>query len=264
MKLREQIKKMLRLMESNKALDLNESGAVRALIAMRWLVPNIKTIGFISAENPNGEPATPAYNRKATKDLRTELSDGQWGYQAMKGKYGTEENSFFVRNIRKDDLLRMGSNYKQESVIFGEKFVDKDYTGMTFQMIYSTPERFGEIAGEMKVYVNRDNAKDFFSKIKGRKFMIPFYGTEDIVSIPNSGEATISTDFSDAKWKGGQTTDKTFSFTPPQQVAENSSIIPDEVLVQLDKLQEDALRTVGSASYNYRGQIKKILKKYER
>ena len=45
---------------------------------------------------------------------------------------------------------------------------------MTIQMIY-TDERFGDISGERKVFINMNNADDYYSKVKGRKFQIPFF-----------------------------------------------------------------------------------------
>lgn len=256
--LQEQIKRILNLMNESEQLD--EAGVARALRAMRGFVPSVRTLGFITAENPMGERATPEFNKEANSKLKTILGDGHWGYQKIKGKYVSTENSFLVRNISKEDLLELGKRFNQETVIYGERFDDGEYTGMTFQMIYCTPDNFGNVDGEMKVFVNRENADDFYSEIKGRKFMIPFYGVEEKSSL-STGDVNVKTDFSKSSWEksGGKIKDKEYSVS---SLEESYTRIPDDVKKTLEDLQELALKKTGSAAYNYRGKISNILKKY--
>ena len=96
------------------------------------------------------------------------------GFIKVKGQYGSEENSFFIPNITKDEALSLGKMFSQESIIYGEKTTEGEYDTMTIQMIY-TDERFGDISGERKVFINMNNADDYYSKVKGRKFQIPFF-----------------------------------------------------------------------------------------
>jgi len=155
---------------------LNESGYPRIKNIMRGVVPSVQTFGFITAENPYGKKTDTRFNKKANDRLRYDLKKHGLGYQMVKGKYGTEENTFFIPNISKNELLELGRKYEQESVIFGEK--EGDYDGMKFQMIF-TDDRYGQVDSERYVSLNMsDDTEDYYSEVKGRKFYIPFFDDE--------------------------------------------------------------------------------------
>lgn len=143
---------------------------------MRGVVPSVQTFGFIIAENPYAEKSDTRFNKEANDRLRYDLKKHGLGYQMVKGKYGTEENTFFIPNISKSELLELGRKYEQESVIFGEKV--GDYDGMKFEMIF-TNDKYGQVDSERYVMFNLDDdTKDYYTKVKGRKFYIPFYDDE--------------------------------------------------------------------------------------
>lgn len=155
---------------------INETTYSRVVQILRGVVPSIRSVGILTAENPDGNQETPEFNKRANKELIDDLMKMHLGFHAIKGKYGVEENSFLVPNIRYDEVLELGRKYDQESVIFGEKtYMEKDgetYTGMVFRLILCET---GEIDSERSVFINDNDLDDFYSEVKGRKFVIPFF-----------------------------------------------------------------------------------------
>lgn len=160
---------------------ITEAGYARVVNIMRGLVPTVNTLAFITAENPNGKQADSATNKAANKELETKLRSMNLGFTKIKGHYGGPENSLFIPNISKEEALQLGKQFNQESIIFGEKSKDskngKSYDGMTFSLIY-TDNRFGQTLAQRDVFINMDNADDYYTKVKGRKFQIPFFDDE--------------------------------------------------------------------------------------
>lgn len=173
---------------NNTNIQLNESGYSRIANIMRGLVPTVKTVGLITAENPGGIDDDVKSNKEANKKLEKELGIRGYGYTKVKGKYGYFENSFFVPNIQKENLLKLGREFGQESVIYGEKVKDGLYDGFVFQFIYCD-YRYGKVDGERYIFVNRDNEDDYYTEVKGRKFQIPFFDDnyEDVKFEKGSG-----------------------------------------------------------------------------
>ena len=163
-------------MKLNKIQD--EGGYASVLKIMRGLVPTINTLAFLTAGNPNGKSADAAKNVQANEELEKRLRSMNLGFKKIKGHYGEPENSFFIPNINKDEALDLGKQYNQETIIFGEKSTDskdgKSYDGMAFSLIY-TDHRYGQTYAQRDVFVNMDSANDYYTKVKGRKFQIPFF-----------------------------------------------------------------------------------------
>jgi hypothetical protein len=236
--------------------EFDEAGAPRTLQIMRGMVPKVRTLGFITAENPHGQPEKPNVNNKMNRQLESILKDGLWGYQKIKGKYGSVENTFLVRNISRDDLLRYGNRFNQESVLFGQYFEEEGRYGMKFQLLSSENNSIGDVMGERNVYISREGADDFYSEVKGRKFQIPFFDVTSVIKNKKNKEREVTRDYQNARWSKGDSGDilgskkiKDVVYKPEDQDA-------------IEDLQEQALRTTGFASYSYRGRIKNILNNY--
>ena len=167
-------KDLIKLIKESIKEVFNESGYSIFANIMRGLVPSVKTFSILTAENPNGIEQDKDTNRIKNQELEKRLRSMNLGFIKVKGQYGSEENSFFIPNITKDEALNLGKMFSQESIIYGEKTTEGEYDTMTIQMIY-TDERFGDISGERKVFINMNNADDYYSKVKGRKFQIPFF-----------------------------------------------------------------------------------------
>ena len=210
--------------------EVEESKYSKAATAMRGLRPSIKTIAILTAENPHAETMSKEFNIEANAQLLSDLRALKLGYRPTKGSYISvedkkkskvpivEENSFIVNNISMDSAIKLGTKYDQESIIYAETGnVDKDGSiGMTFRLIgtdKTKPKDYGiDIATPQNVFINRNNAEDFYSRIGNRKFMIPFFGvTEYLVRkdgkyiVDKGGEriAKKAKDYDDSKWDGG-------------------------------------------------------------
>ena len=72
----------------------------------------------------------------------------------------------------------------------------------------------------------------------------------DMVQI-STGDAEITQKFHDADWDGGKIRNKQVDVK-----------LTEQDLNLIETYQERALNTVGKDSYNYRGAIKNILRKY--
>lgn len=164
---------------------LMESGYARVVNIMRGLVPTVKTLAFITGENPNGKAADVSVNKEANTRLEKQLRTMNLGFKKIKGHYGGPENSFFIPNISKEEALGLGKQYGQESIIFGEKLQNtkdgKKYDGMTFSLIY-TDNRYGQVLSQRDVFINMNDAEDYYTKVKGRKFQIPFFDDDHTTS----------------------------------------------------------------------------------
>jgi len=145
--------------------DLCESGFYRLMHIMHGDVPSVSSIGIFTAENPMGKKLDKEENKLRNQQLEKDLVAANYGFKKIGGKYGNEENPFFVMNMDRDDIIRLGKKYNQESVIYGYK-IDNGYE---FQYIMDSD------VVSRKVFLNLNNPEDFYSEFKGRKFQIPFF-----------------------------------------------------------------------------------------
>ncbi len=231
--------------------EVGEGGYSRTASSMRGLNPKIKTIVILTAENPCGSSLAPDINKKRNEKLENFLSSALFGYRKVKGQYGSLENSFMVNNMTKGMALKLGSQFEQDTIIYGERFEEDGKYGMVFQMIKSFDcdgsTKIGEVVGERKVFINRENADDFYSELKGRKFQIPFFDVED---------SKGSTDYDKASWDGGKIAGSVYTPKPDDISPED-----DE---KIDKLVAESLNESKTQKYQWerRGMIINILRKY--
>lgn len=152
---------------------IKEAGFARARQAMLGMVPNIDTVALLTAENPQGKKASPEFNREQNKKLENTLRLMNLGFRKVKGKFGSEENSYMVMNITRDEAIELGQMFDQEAVIWGDKIEEDDKVYFSFQYISGdSTVQTREIslsAGDVQ------DREDYFSQIKGRKFIIPFF-----------------------------------------------------------------------------------------
>jgi hypothetical protein len=181
------------LMEKEVKLSLDE-----VLQMLRDPNPRAKLqrIGILTAENPRGESADDSSNSERMRDLRSTLDSAGLDYVELAGKYGGDETSYFVLNIKKQDLIDLGKKYGQAAVIGGEKLVRnyrKGQPSVYFRLTYyqTEPDGSDEPAfGPQEYYAVDDRdvvvsgkvaqaAPDLFSAIGGKKFQIPFFNSDD-------------------------------------------------------------------------------------
>ena len=155
----------------------------------------LQRIGILTAENPRGESADEASNSERMADLRSTLDKAGLDYVELAGKYGGDETSYFVLNIKKQDLIDLGKRYGQAAVIGGEKLIRnyrKGQDSVYFRLTYyqTEPDGSDEPAFDPQEYYAVDDrdvivsgkvaqaAPDLFSAIDGKKFQIPFFSSD--------------------------------------------------------------------------------------
>ena len=180
------------LMEKEVQLSLDD-----VLIMLRDLNPRaaLQRVGILTAENPRGESADEGSNSKRMSNLRSTLDSMGLDYVELAGKYGGDETSYFILNIKKQDLIDLGKKYGQAAVIGGEKLIRNYREGQTsvyFRLTYyqTEPDGSDEPAfGPQEYYAVEDRdvvvsgkvaqaAQDYFSAIGGKKFQIPFFSSD--------------------------------------------------------------------------------------
>ena len=107
------------LPESQQIVEMSGFSRIRQI--MLGHVPNVDTIGILTAENPDAIPASSAENRKFMKSLKLKLQDMNSGYTDIGGSFGSPEKSVFIMNISRDDVIMLGREFSQEAVIWGQK-----------------------------------------------------------------------------------------------------------------------------------------------
>lgn len=164
----------------NEQMDIDESGFARVKQMMHGLVPNVNTIGILSAGNPSGQKLSPEENNKRHQMLKDKLRTlGNGFIEPDYGMYDIKEKSLIVPNINKNDLIKLSNIFAQESCIFGEK--NQDEQGVYFKWQYI---EHGVTQGEQTVYTNLagqdvQSSDNYYTQIKGRKFKIPFFGDDE-------------------------------------------------------------------------------------
>jgi hypothetical protein len=156
--------------------ELNEAGFARTRQAMTGVVPTIETIAFLTGENPGGEPAPRAVNKENNAALEKRLRAGNYGFRKIKGKFGSPEKSFMVMNIPRSEATALGQDLGQESIIWGRREEDEEGAYFNFEYIEGeTTIQTRQVSMSGRDVQDRD---DFYSQVKGRKFLIPFFDDE--------------------------------------------------------------------------------------
>jgi hypothetical protein len=170
---------------------LNESSYSKVMRILHGQVPSIYSIGIITWENPLGEIESTEYNKKANIELENKLYDSELNYIKLGGMYGVKEKTYLILNVNKTILCNLGLEGNQETVIYGERvnknnidnfefsskvsdMIKEDYIGMNFKLINTENPNFNVIS-ERNVVISRNDYSDFYSEIKGRRFLIPFF-----------------------------------------------------------------------------------------
>lgn len=148
---------------------LEEGGYTKLVRSLAGLEPSIDTVGIITAENPMAQKFSPKQNKLRNQELAEELRELGYGYYQVRGKYGNVEKPLVVPNITKDDIMRLGSAYEQDSVIF----VQKTPKGSIAELIETHGDNYS-VKSRVILPLAQD-VEDFYTTYKGRKFVIPFF-----------------------------------------------------------------------------------------
>ena len=138
---------------------------------------SVLTWAIGTPENPMAEKSSDEENAERRSKFEEELQRGHFDFERIHGKYGNEENSYFIPNIAIDDAKNIFKNFGQESFIFGQKDYDPEtdryYLEMEFWQRKGLNNEF-ELADLESGVEDTPDAVDYFSKSHGFKFNIPF------------------------------------------------------------------------------------------
>jgi hypothetical protein len=155
--------------------------------AVKGQIFTLKTCGILTAENPFNQEQSKEANAEKNAKLYDRLDRRNYIVMNLEGSYGKgPELSFLVLNISREDIIDLGHDFNQETVIFGEK--DKDKEGVfTFHMVNSTGDNIGSDDGTPRSVVIFEDQMGEEDKVNlwsrpmekdgeyGKKFNIPFY-----------------------------------------------------------------------------------------
>lgn len=127
--------------------DLTQNRFSSMLMQGQW--------GMLTGENPDAKQLSPEENTKRNKEAKDWLEVRGYETLPIKGKYGNEENSFFVPNLTQQDALDFAIKFGQDSVATSKGLVYRtgemnprnkreDSQGGTYEDNFSTIEFDGK------------------------------------------------------------------------------------------------------------------------
>lgn len=154
---------------------------------MMGQVPSIRTVGIFTAQNPRATKLPPKWNKALNKKLMAWLRERGYGPIPIGGMYGMEEDSYLVPNITREDTVEVGLIFDQESVIWASRVGTGRQKRMVWQFIEGTRTvitRDVSLSGK-----DIQSRKDYYSIVRGRKFLIPFFDEKYSVSARRKAAA---------------------------------------------------------------------------
>ena len=183
---------MSKIKSFNEYHGISESSFPRVINTMSGFVDSIASVGIMSAHNPKllwaksgeFEGKTPeevaklkaSYNEYAHSQLKKELRDNNLGFHQVQGRYdATNEVALIIPNISRELITQLGIQFSQESVIWGEKGEEGEFM---FYFINCKTGKIDDAVEEFYFGEEIQSRNDFFTWVKGRKFIIPFFEEE--------------------------------------------------------------------------------------
>lgn len=162
---------------------LSENSQTRFKKAMYGVLPNVKSFVIITPENPMGEMMSKKENMKRIADFKKYLKDGKYKYIRVKGKYDNKENPFVVFNVSVSGAKKIGNQYNRESFIYAKNKNEKQKEkNVLFEYYQKDKNKPYKKLDEIDYFDFKDDAEDFFTRLKSWKFNIPFSIFEEIIN----------------------------------------------------------------------------------
>lgn len=162
-------------------MKLNESTIAHFFTMMHGMVPSVKSIGIVTAENPLQEELKKDENKQRNLKLEKQIIQDGYGFINIKGKYGLHENPFIIQNITKDDLLKYGRTYDQESVIYGNVSNPQNLKYEFISLVNPNDNKYRNVF--IKYDKGTGKVLNNYSKYKGKQFQIPLF--DEKIEDPN-------------------------------------------------------------------------------
>ncbi len=182
----------------------------KVLDKLRGVAPEAEGIGILTAQNPlkwreepESAPASSqgqsAYNLVSNEAMERDLRADGYEFWKIGGRFGGDvEESYLVKNIDADDVERLARKYNQEAFIHGEfinigKYARKgeEEDGSPSEDQYESHFTYYDVdyaqalgaypvETRTRIFTDADiqSREDFYSKVAGKKFLIPFFDTD--------------------------------------------------------------------------------------
>jgi hypothetical protein len=183
----------------------------KVLDKLRGAAPEAEGIGILTAQNPlkwRKDPASApasdrgqsAYNLVSNEALERDLRDTGYEFWTIGGRFGGDvEESYIVKNIDADDVERLARKYDQEAFIHGafinigkyarkgeeekERPAEDQYEShfTYYDIDYGQEQGAYPVETRTRIFTDSDiqSREDFYSKVSGKKFLIPFFDTDE-------------------------------------------------------------------------------------
>lgn len=148
---------------------------VKAMKYLKGLKPIGKGMAILTTDNPMGQPADSATNKTNFEEMEAILKKMGKSYFKQKGHYGGIENSVIILNISQKDAQTIANDkrWKQDSFIWAEAAPN----GIVYHFIRGTKKITTQ---SVSTGSEVQSLKDFFSEIRGRKFVLGFVFPDSI------------------------------------------------------------------------------------
>lgn len=134
-------------------------------------VAPVKTLGIITAYNPDEKTLTKIGNERKNKNLEEDLNKAGFAPIPMKGRFwGKPETSFLVINVDRSTLVDLAKKYNQHAVIFGQKDEKKSPFDFSF-IVNGVTVRKGRLG---TTHPKNEIDRDCYFQLSGEKFNIHF------------------------------------------------------------------------------------------
>ena len=187
----------------------------KVLDKLRGAAPEAEGVGILTAQNPlkwrkssADAPASPqgrdAYNLVSNEALERDLRGRGYEFWKIGGRFGGDvEESYLVKNIDANDVESLARKYDQEAFIHGE-FINIGKYARKGEEKEDTPTEdqyeshftyydvdYGQELGaypvetRTRIFTDADiqSREDFYSKVAGKKFLIPFFDTDETTVV---------------------------------------------------------------------------------
>lgn len=258
---------MNKIVQNTPKNETANQGYVLAIDYWKGFFPKIKTVGFItlknlvSGENPNNE-----YDSQKAKLVKL-LVSSLFSYQKVYDSFGIQQDVIVVYNITKEHLMKIGCDFRQEDLVFGECFEEAGQYGVLFSQIKTADlhhqSLVGKVLGSILITIFNHTPGKCHVESKGQKFKIYFLENFMVDQNQQQMQSTLNVPCNSYRL-GTNFNNQMHPFIHSLQ-SELNPKISDEDRAIIERLNESAVDETKTLKNGYfkRGMIRNIFKKYK-
>lgn len=164
----------------------DEPGFWKLNAVIEGLVPAVFTFGILTWDRPNGEVVDLEESQIHINKLKKNLNENFHSYRQIGDRPSDFASLFFINNISEKDLVDLGKEGQQLSVIFGKMTENS----IDFSLINcATRQQIG-----FKRYICEDCTEQN-AKIETERFRIPYFDDESVLMVLSERNIYYEKDF---------------------------------------------------------------------